>query len=142
VAEELNQADLVEWQNDYLQWHIDESYKRDDPEEREPELINSRALVVNTVTIHTSTMSITNTLLDLYSTSPSDGYVEGLREECSRILSEDDGVWTKAGVSRMLRTDSTIRETMRHSTTGLVSLTREVRGYETSSDTYERLMKP
>ena len=62
-------------------------------------------MMVNMVAIHTSTMTVANAILDIWSSDPSDAFVEGLREECSRILT-DDGRWTKNGVDRMVRTDS------------------------------------
>lgn len=96
----------VREQDDFLQWQINESYQRNDPEEREPELIVRRLMMVNMVAIHTSTMTMANAILDIWSSDPSDAFVEGLREECSRILREDDGIWTKGGVDRMLRVDS------------------------------------
>lgn len=101
------EADVsIREQDDFLQWQIDESYKRNDPEEREPELIVRRLMMVNMVAIHTSTMTMANAILDIWSSNPSDAFVEGLREECNHILRVDDGVWTKSGVDRMVRVDS------------------------------------
>lgn len=69
---------------------------------------------------------MTNTILDLYSSPPSKGFVEGLREECDRVLAESEGIWTKDAVSALCRVDSTIRESMRNSTFGIIALPRRV----------------
>jgi hypothetical protein len=52
-------------------------------------------------------------MLDLFSSPPEKGYVEALREEAARVLAEDGGRWTKAGVAKLIRIDSTIKESMR-----------------------------
>lgn len=56
--------------------------------------------------IHSSTLTMVNTILDLWSSDPSDAFIEGLRQECSRILKENDGIWTKTGVDRMVHVNS------------------------------------
>ena len=117
---------MYDVQNDYIQWHIEESYKRNDALERDPDIINARVMMVNMVAIHTSTITIFNTLVDLFSCPDTEEFVDGLREECDHILSTDDGVWTKSGLSKMLRIDSAVRESMRYTGIGLFSLSRIV----------------
>nr|POE78509.1 cytochrome p450 monooxygenase glif [Quercus suber] len=66
-------------------------------------------------------------MLDLFSAPNVDEYVDGLREEVQRVLSESGGEWSKNAINDMLRVDSTIRETMRISTLGDVGLRRQVK---------------
>lgn len=52
-------------------------------------------------------------LFDLISSDPSNHYLDGIRDEAQRILAEEGGHWTKAGLGRCHRADSAIRESMR-----------------------------
>lgn len=78
------------------------------------------------VAIHTTSISITNAILNLYSAPGAEVYVEALREECTRVLARNNGKWTKASIAELLRVDSTIRESMRMSDIGSVGLFRTV----------------
>ena len=113
-------------QEDGLQWIIDECYKKHDPKQLEPARVTHRLLMLNLVAIHSTSFTTTNTILDLYSSSPSDGFVDGLREECDRALADSDGIWTKEAITRLSRVDSTIKESMRFSNFGIVALPRRV----------------
>lgn len=63
--------------------------------------------------IHTTTFTITNTLFDILGSDPSRNFLSGLREGATRIFAEENNNWTKAGLSRLIRADSAIRESMR-----------------------------
>lgn len=78
------------------------------------------------VAIHTTGMTITNTLLDLYSSPKAEDFVSGLREECERVLAENDHKWSKVAVNQLHRVDSTIKESMRMSGIGMIALFRRV----------------
>jgi cytochrome P450 len=85
-----------------------------------------RLLTIIFTAIHTSTLTGSGTLLDLAASAPEKKYLEGLREECSKILAESDGVWTKDGLARMYRVDSAIRESQRINGLSTVGVTRRV----------------
>ena len=89
-------------------------------------MINLRIMATNMVAIHTSTITIVNTLLNLFSTNPAVDYVPKLREECDSILAADNGVWTKLGLNRMIRIDSAIRESLRFSSLSVAAFERAV----------------
>lgn len=112
--------------NDFLTWQIRDVLRRGDPSEQTPEMISHRVLIVNFAAIHTSTFTVTNTLIDLFSAPPEKGYLEGIREEAQRILNEYNGVWTKPGLAKMIRVDSAIRESMRLSGFSSRGLVRKV----------------
>jgi cytochrome P450 len=104
-----------EWDepNDYITWHINLAMAEDRQDELTPDMISRRIMPLNFAAIHTTTLTITNCLFDLISSDPSKQYLEGIREEAERILAEEGGKWTKAGLARCHRADSTIRESMR-----------------------------
>ena len=83
-------------------------------------------MMLNLVSVHTTSNTLINVILDLYSSPPSSGFLDGLYEECTRVLADSDGVWTKHAVSQLYRVDSTIRESMRFSAFGIVALPRRV----------------
>jgi hypothetical protein len=65
------------------------------------------------VAIHTTSISITHAILNINTFEHSEEVNASLREECNRLLGENDGIWTKAALNEALRLDSTIRESMR-----------------------------
>lgn len=68
-----------------------------------------------------------NLLLDIYGSDPSLGFVEALRQECSSVLQDNGGVWTRAAVEKLKLVDSAIRESMRLHPFGSIGLPRTVR---------------
>lgn len=114
--------------NDALQWMLDDIVQRArvDPKELDMDMNVRRLMVLNMVAIHTTSIVTTNTLLDLYSHPDSEMYVDGLREECERVLAEHDGKWSKDAVNKLIRVDSVLRETMRITTLADYGLKRKV----------------
>jgi cytochrome P450 len=99
--------------NDYISWHINVATAENNLIELTPDRVSRRLMALNFAAIYTSVLAITNTLFDLISSDPEKGYIEGIREEAIRINTECNGVWTKAALAKMIRTDSAIRESMR-----------------------------
>ncbi len=89
-------------------------------------MLVGRLLAINFAAIHTSTFSITNAIFDLVSSNPSLRYLQQLREEAASVLEEDDGVWTKRGLSKMYKIDSALRESLRLRSFLSVGMTRRV----------------
>ncbi|PCG95658.1 Cytochrome P450 [Penicillium occitanis (nom. inval.)] len=98
---------------DALQWLVEECIKTKNPKELDPILITRRLLLLNMVAIHTTSISITHAILNINTFEHSEEVNASLREECNRLLGENDGIWTKAALNEALRLDSTIRESMR-----------------------------
>ena len=99
--------------DDYISWHIRLALAEGKTKELEPDIIAKFIMPINFAAIHTTTFTITNTLYDLLGSDPAKGFMEGLREEAERVFKEENGTWTKAGLSRLVRADSAIRESMR-----------------------------
>ena len=105
----------LEWEepNDYLTWHIALATAENRQDELDTDIISRRLMPINFAAIHTTSISATNVLFDLLSADPSKGFLEGIREEVERVFKEENGHWTKAGLQKLHRTDSAIRESMR-----------------------------
>ncbi len=99
--------------NDYISWHINLATAEGRHDELTPDRISRRLLPVNFAAIHTTGLTITNVILDVFSSASSPEWLEGIREEAERVLAEEGGQWTKAGLARCYRSDSAIRESMR-----------------------------
>ncbi|MCJ1387467.1 hypothetical protein MMC18_000310 [Xylographa bjoerkii] len=99
--------------NDYIQWAINDTMDHPDPCERSPEMISKRLAVLQFAAIITSIITMTNVLFDLASSSMFKEYWTRLREEVDCILAEDDRSWTHRGITKMVRMDSTIKESLR-----------------------------
>lgn len=65
-------------------------------------------------------------MIDLFSSPRCDEIVKALRDEGECVLREANGAWSKETVSKLYRTDSTIRESMCLSGFGIVALPRMV----------------
>ena len=116
--------------NDFLQWSIHYAQDKLAPSELSPWIIAGRLLALNFAAIHTSTFTITNMIFDLISTDPSLDYIGQLRKEAEDILAEDEGVWTKKGLSKMYKIDSALRESLRVRSFLSAGLVRQVTAKE------------
>lgn len=77
-------------------------------------LISRSLLPVEFAAIHTTVVSGHAFMLDLFSTDPEHGIIDVLRDEAEEVFADQKtGYWTKDGLSRLHRTDSAIRESMR-----------------------------
>lgn len=121
--------------NDLLQWMIEQAKTLGEPHLWSPDVIAGRILLVNFAAIHTTTFSITGTILDLiYSHKPE--YIAELREEITSVLAEHDGQWNKRSIAQMHKLDSTLRESTRLNGLTTIALNRIVaapEGYDTPS---------
>ncbi|KAK0617305.1 cytochrome P450 [Immersiella caudata] len=82
----------------------------------DPAVISKSLLPIEFAAIHTTVITGHNLILDLLSADPKENIMDVLKEEASRVFSEEKtGYWTKTGLSRLHRVDSAIRESMRFS---------------------------
>lgn len=98
--------------NDYLSWHIKIAMDEDRAIELDPLMISRRLTILNFASLHTTLLTMSNTLLDILG-SPSQDCLNGIREEVECVYSECQGVWTNTALTKLIRTDSAIRESMR-----------------------------
>ncbi|KAI3320946.1 cytochrome P450 [Xylariaceae sp. AK1471] len=121
---DYDRAEKSKKKNDFLQWSIDQAKEGGDPEMWKPRTLASRILLMNMVSIHTSSLTFTNVLLDLVSSKPE--YIEELRTEVATVLNETGGVWTKATLAKLEKLDSVFRESARLNTSVAVGLRRKI----------------
>ncbi len=114
-----------EWEepNDFLMWHIRSAHNENNKQEMDPEMACRRLMPLGFAAIHTTTLSITNCLLDLAASPTYSATIktdsnalhplETIRSEALNIYLGSNKTWSKANLARMIRTDSAIRESMR-----------------------------
>lgn len=84
-------------------------------------------MTLSMVAVHTTSVTITNTLLDLYGhVDRTAFFVEGLREECEPVLAEHGNKWFKDAANKLIRVDSVIREALLITTFADYGLRRKV----------------
>ncbi|ROT36464.1 cytochrome P450 [Sodiomyces alkalinus F11] len=124
---------------DFITWTIRLAKAENATAELDPYTISKRLLPIQFAAIHTTVLTGHGVLLDLLSSDPADGVLEGLREEAARVLAEDgedgqdgqDGQgggrrWTKNALARLYRLDSAIRESQRVSNFSATLVERKV----------------
>ncbi|KAI0200206.1 ent-kaurene oxidase [Astrocystis sublimbata] len=112
--------------SDSLQWIIEESRACGDSHQLSPEVICKRLLLINDISLHTTSFTVHNLILDLVSSDPSKCYIEALREECARVFEEAGGSWTFEAINKLKLVDSAIRESIRFTPITSVGLPRTV----------------
>lgn len=110
--------------NDFLQWLIAQAKSSGDPYMYSPRTLASRILLMNFAAMHTSTFSMTHTILDLVASKPE--HVDELREEIRTVLAEHGGEWNKRALAKMFKLDSVLRESLRLNSFVTVGLSRRV----------------
>ncbi|GLB41513.1 putative cytochrome p450 [Lyophyllum shimeji] len=111
--------------NDMLSWLMDEAQG----EEATLHYLARRLLTVNFAAIHTSTITFTHALLYL---AAYPEYIKPLREEVQEIVDQEG--WTHSAISRMIKVDSFIKESMRLNSLGCLLMERVARQPFTFSD--------
>lgn len=109
-----------------MQWIIEESYATNDPQQLDPTRVTHRLLYVNDISLHSTSFTVQNVILDIYNAEYSLNLVEALREECGAILQEAGGSWTREAVQKLKLVDATIRESIRLTPFASVGLPRTV----------------
>ncbi|KAI0284729.1 cytochrome P450 [Russula brevipes] len=101
--------------NDVLMWLMEEAKGV----EKSLEGLARRLLLINFAGIHSSSLTFTQTLYRLLA-NPQ--YIEPLRQEVEAVIAEEG--WTKAGVDKMHKIDSLLRETQRVDGLGFLAMSR------------------
>jgi hypothetical protein len=100
--------------NDYIQWALHDAFSHDDLEERTPEMITKRLSVLSFALIQSSVITITNAIFDIACSPDCAEIQQSLREEIQRVTAKVPGKeWQKGSLAKMIRLDSTFRESMR-----------------------------
>ena len=117
------QADSEILSNNYDTWSVRDAMKRNDESEKTPDMLSRWLMAVNFGAIHTTTMTIANLILDMAS---SPGCLEDIQAECKGPSQKYGSEWNRVRLADMVVVDSSLRESMRLSSFGSITLTRNV----------------
>jgi cytochrome P450 len=109
--------------SDFITWSYRVASSEGRIDEMQPERIAKRIMPINFASIHTTSITAFETVVSVLSADPS--VLELLREEAHRVLKEE-GSWTKAALTKMVRLDSAIRESQRSTPLALTFAARKV----------------
>jgi cytochrome P450 len=109
--------------SDFITWSYRTAQAEGRCDEMQPDRIAQRLMPINFASIHTTSLTAYDTMVNIMSAGPE--VVQQLREEAHCVL-EEEGGWTKQGLSRMYRIDSAIRESQRVSPIALTFVHRKV----------------
>jgi len=113
--EDFNQGDWDDGPNDMLMWLMNEAKGI----EKSVDGVARRMLTVNFAAIHTTSITFTQILYHLLA-NPE--YIEPLRQDVEAAVAAEG--WTKAGLDKMHKVDSFVRESQRVDGLGILVLTR------------------
>jgi len=118
-------------QKDGLQWIIDEAYATKDPVQLDATRIAHRLILTNDVSLHSTSYTIHNVVLDVFSNDASGDLIKVIREECTQALrsTENNKFWTREALLRLKLVDSVIRESMRLWPFGTIGIPRRVKSF-------------
>jgi cytochrome P450 len=102
------------YRDDILTWVIADALRRNEPRDGLVDRICCRVFTVIFAAIETTTLTMSNTVLDLCASDPSLQVWEGLAEEGHRMFSSCAGnAPDQAAVNSLVRADSALKETLR-----------------------------
>ncbi|POS76226.1 cytochrome P450 [Diaporthe helianthi] len=130
AAKESGDPAYRDWKppNDYITWTISVATAEGRTDELDPVRISQRLLPLNFAAIHTTAITMLHAFLDILAHDRDQHILDSLREEVVRVLEGEEprGEWTKTKLSRLHRTDSAIRESMRVNAMAQTMLIRKV----------------
>ncbi|RPA95180.1 cytochrome P450 [Choiromyces venosus 120613-1] len=112
--------------NDLLQWLSD----RIESQHKNVDHLAELQLSTSMASIHTTTSSLVNTILDL---AEHQEYIQPIREEIEAVISTNDGMLDRRALRKMRKTDSFLKESMK-ARLGLLTFNRKVMKSLTLSD--------
>ena len=130
--------ETYEPEENMLTWLIRQAKADGLGEELAPEMISKRLLPVEFAAIHTTVITGHTLMLDLLTSDPKLNYLETIRQETKSVYGEEGQAhWTKQSLSKLHRTDSAIKESMRISTFATALTHRKVIAKEGITNTQE-----
>nr|POE75186.1 cytochrome p450 monooxygenase [Quercus suber]POE94733.1 cytochrome p450 monooxygenase [Quercus suber] len=113
--------------SDAIQWVLDITPS----EKRDVDLLVLRLMHLTIVAVHTSSVSYLDCMNEL---AARPEIHEELREEIRQVFAKEDGQWRKQTLSKLVKLDSFMRETVRFNTNGAGQLDRVATSDVTLSD--------
>jgi hypothetical protein len=118
-------------QKDGLQWIIDEAYATKDPAQLNATRVAHRLVLTNDVSLHSTSYTIHNVVLDVFSNDFGGDLIQAMREESTQAIHStgNNKSWTREAVLKLRLVDSVIRESMRLWPFGTIGIPRRVRSF-------------
>ncbi|RYP13810.1 hypothetical protein DL767_010589 [Monosporascus sp. MG133] len=115
LSRDKREADVAgEEVQDQLQVMLRLAQKKRPSELVDLDIMTGRLAAANFVSMHQTSMTVVNTILNLVGSDAKFDTIATLRDEAERVLGgTDSSEWTKEQFARMVHTDSVARETMR-----------------------------
>ncbi|CAN8097764.1 unnamed protein product [Discula destructiva] len=129
AAVEMGDPEYKGWQppDDYITWQITVAKAEGRADELDPRRIAQRLMPLNFGSIHTTVLTGLGAFLDMLSHDVEQNILDSIRDEIRQVSrDEPGGYWTKAGLAKLHRLDSAIRESMRISTFAQTLVGRKV----------------
>lgn len=125
TKKDAGHPDYKDWTEpkDFFTWTYRTAQAEGRHDEMQPERMAKRILPLNFASIHTTSLTGYEAIVEILNAGPD--VVRQLREEVYRITQEEGGC-TRAGLTRMYRLDSAIRESQRLSPIALTFNHRKV----------------
>lgn len=115
-------------QSDFLQWLIPRAAQHG-PEHLDPSKLSYRLLALNTMFVYAMSFVFSQTVIDICASPDHKRFMDGMAAECKTVTSRyQDGLASEQAVEQLHRVDSAIRESMRVSDVGVVTMPRDVVG--------------
>ena len=106
-----NPKSTLEIPDDYITWHIRTARAENKPWALDISWTVRCLLALEFATIHTTLITGSNAILDVFSSSKE--VQTQLREEAERVYASNDQIWSKQSLNKLVRSDSALRESMR-----------------------------
>ncbi|KAF5326362.1 hypothetical protein D9611_001063 [Ephemerocybe angulata] len=115
--EEAMGPDWPERPNDLLSWILECA----PPHKRTVDDLIFRIIVLNFVSVHTTSVTLTNAIFDL---AAHPEYIQPLRDEMEGVIKQNG--WSKDAMSKMRKLDSFVKESSRMRGIGSIAMARKV----------------
>ncbi|KAK6863635.1 hypothetical protein PG995_000163 [Apiospora arundinis] len=116
--------------SDFLMWLIPRAAQHG-PEHLDASKLSYRLLALNTMFVYAMSFIFAQTVIDLCASPDHERFMDGLAAECrAACAAHPDGLAAPEVTEKLHRADSAIRESMRVSDVGVLTLPRDVVGTE------------
>lgn len=99
-------------QNDYLTWSVQDTMKHSTQINENSDMLIYHIILINFVTVSSFIFTSTETLLNIYSSSLSKGFVSSLHEEVQNLVHKKSDDWMKNDIDNLICINSVIKESM------------------------------
>ena len=118
--------DPMTLKNNYADWSITNAVKSHDPVEQSTDVLSRRLMALNFAAIHTSTMTITNLIMDIACGRNFEKCMAAILVEGRSLRQRYHQKWDLPRLTELSVLDSALRESMRYSTFNSKAFARKI----------------